>query len=298
MMALDAIDVLYMHYITDRSTDAVETYDFWKEQYNRRPQALLHHLLTEGIIYEDDRLFVTLRKLRVLELKHILKSANLKVSGNKQNLIDRIIHHEDEVEFKEVPLKNVYSLNEQYADFYHRTRFLNYFHFNGNIDIHEVYDYFLDHREPGNHQSAIRFLEDRALKHIDAPNKYQAIKSYYLLSHYALDEMDDTTLSVHYLNHFIMLVILQAMKRYQMRKADDLLQDYFSLDMHTIDRYKAWLKSEQKTPNRLFMHMVDSTEALPYSREKRQTAARFIVDHIHDDAYSFERMRRYLDEDR
>src|SRR5690625_2839628 len=211
-MDLDAIDVLFMHYITGRTPDEVDKYDFWQLQYGRNPENLLRRLMDAGVMYEDDSLPATLPKLRVFELKFILKRAGLKISGNKPELIKRILQHAGTIDFADVPLRNVYVLSDEYADFYSATGFMNFFHFNGNFDLHEVYEFYLEYGDADPHRTAVAFLEGKAARHLHDANKYTAIKVYFLLSNYALAEMRDDRLSIYYLNHFIMLIVLQAIE--------------------------------------------------------------------------------------
>lgn len=279
-MKLDAVDALFMHYITDRTTDELYKYDFWQFQYGRAPSALIQHLQAEGVIYVDDSLPETLLKLRVFELKLILKSSSLKISGNKPDLIKRILHHASEIDFTDVPLRNVYKLSEDWTDFYRQTRFLNYFHFNGNFDLHEIYNFCLDHGDLDNHQVALRFLEDKVNDHIGDENKYIAVKSYYLLANYALDEMKDLPLSIYYLNHFTMLVVLQTIHHHGINS----VTSHIDLDGYTKDRYRAFMTSENMKSDALVRYMAESTKELPYSPEELESAADFIMKLINEKA--------------
>lgn len=225
-LKLDAVDVLFLHYITDRTTDEVYKYDLWQLRYDRQPADLVRRLLDADVIYEDDSLPETLGKLRAFELKCILKDSVLKVSGNKPDLIKRVLQYAADIDFTDVPLKNVYKLSDDCSDFYNQTRFLNFFHFNGSFDVHEVYEFYLVHDDLDNHQPAIRFLEEKARDHIDDENKYTAVKSYFLLANYARDEVADLPLSIYYLNHFTMLVTLQAAHHNDV----DSVRAYFDLD--------------------------------------------------------------------
>lgn len=279
-LKLGAVEVLFMHYITDRTTEEVHKYDFWQFQYDRQPADLVRRLLDAGVIYEDDSLPETLQKLRAFELKYILKDSGFKVTGNKPELIKRILQYAAEIDFTDVPLKNVYKLSEACSNFYSQTRFLNYFHFNGSFDVHEVYEFYLDNQNLANHQIAIGYLEEKVHDHINDENKYTAVKCYYLLANYARDEMGDLPLSIYYLNHFTMLVVLQAAHHYDM----DSVRAYFDLDGYTKDRYRAFMKSEEMRTDELCRLMMDSTKALPYSPEELEAAAAFIMELIDEKA--------------
>lgn len=275
-LELDAIDILFMHYITGRTTDDADKYDFWQTRYGRRPEQLLNRLTAAGVIYEDDSLPAVLPKLRVFELKFILKSAGLAVSGNKPELIKRILQYAAVIDFSAVPLKNVYRLSDHYSEFHNQTRFFNFFHFNDSFDVHEVHDFYLGSRDLDGHRIAIRFLEDKVHHHIHDRNKYTAIKAYLLLSHYALEEMGDMHRSMHYLNHFVMLIVLQAMQK----NAGVPVSEHFYIDAYTKKRYRAYMESERLDTDGLAHFLADSTGDLPWPHELRREVASLLTDFI------------------
>ncbi|SOC43835.1 SAP domain-containing protein [Salinicoccus kekensis] len=272
-MNLDAIDVLFMHYITGRTPDEVNKYDFWQLQYGRRPGNLLRRLMDAGVIYEDDSLPATLPKLRVFELKFILKQAGLKISGNKPELVKRILQHAGAIDFSAVPLKNVYVLSDGQADFYSATGFLNFFHFNGNFDLHEVYEFYLKSGGSDPHRTAVTFLEGKVRTHLHDRNKYTAIKAYFLLSNYALEEMQDMQSSIYYLNHFIMLIVLQATEG----GGGDGSEPHFYIDAYTRSRYKSYMEAGGIDAVDLVQYLAGSTADLPYPGEARRKAAELIA---------------------
>lgn len=265
-----------MHYITGRTPDEVNKYDFWQLQYGRRPDDLLRRLMEAGVIYEDDSLPATLPKLRVFELKFILKRAGLKISGNKPELVKRILQHAGTIDFTDVPLKNVYVLSDSHADFYSATGFMNFFHFNGNFDLHEVYDFYLESGEPDPHRTAVSFLEGKAARHLHDANKYTAIKAYFLLSNYALEEMRDMEASIYHLNHFVMLIVLQTMEG----GGGDGSEPHFYIDAYTRSRYRAYMEAEGIDAGDLVQYLTVSTGDLPYPEESRREAAALIASFI------------------
>lgn len=274
-MNLDAIDVLFMHYITGRTPDEVNKYDFWQLQYGRRPGNLLRRLMDAGVIYEDDSLPATLPKLRVFELKFILKQAGLKISGNKPELIKRILQHAGTIDFTDVPLKNVYVVSDSHSEFYSATGFINFFHFNGNFDLNKVYGLYLESGEPNAHRTAVAFLEGKVRRHLHDANKYTAIKAYFLLSNYTLVEMRDERLSLYYLNHFIMLIVLQAMEG-----GGNGSEPHFYIDAYTRSRYRSYTEAEGIDAGDLVQYLTGSTADLPWPEEARRKAAALIAGFI------------------
>lgn len=293
-MKLNAIEVLYLHFVNGRTHGEATEYDFWLTQYSSKAEDLIGRLINRGIIYENDDLPVILRKLKVPELKNLLKHSGIKVSGNKSVLIERIIENRHVIDLKNENLKSVYSVKNAFKSFLNETEFINYFHFNGHISVYEAYDYYLKHPDRTSNEIVIGILKERIEDNINKSNKYDALKSFQLLSHFHLNEMEDLDSSIYYLNNFTMLIILQSILNYPAYKIITS-GSHFNIDNFTADRYRALLKTNQMTPYALYHSLVNDTEKLPYSYGQRKMAARFIIDHIMEDEDAEIKLRSLLD---
>ncbi|WP_411843033.1 SAP domain-containing protein [Salinicoccus sp. HZC-1] len=293
-MKLSAIEVLYMHFVNGRTHGEATEYDFWLTQYSSKAENLIGRLINRGIIYENDDLSVVLRKLKVPELKNLLEHSDIKVSGNKSVLIERIIENRYIIDLKNEGLESVYSVKNEFKSFLNQTEFINYFHFNGHISVYEAYDYYLKHPNRTSNEIVIGVLKERIEDNINNTNKYDALKSFQLLSHFYIDEMKDLDSSIYYLNNFTMLIILQSILNYPAYKMITS-GSHFNIDNFTADRYRALLETNQMTPYALYHALVDDTENLPYSYEQRKKAARFIIDYIMEDEDGEIKLRCLLD---
>src|SRR5699024_4981552 len=56
VMELNAVEVLYMHFVNGRTHDEAVMYDFWLTQYGTEARNLIESLLNKGIIYGNDDL--------------------------------------------------------------------------------------------------------------------------------------------------------------------------------------------------------------------------------------------------
>lgn len=295
-MNLNAIEVLYLHFVNGRTHYEAVMYDFWITQYSSKAEDLIESLLEKEVIYRNDDLSVTLKKLKVPELRHLLRHSGIKISGNKNALIERIIDNRRFIDLKNENLKSVYTVKDVYKPFFEKTDFINYFHFNGHISVYEAYAYYLVHPDKSSEEIITGLLQENIENSINIPNKYNAIKSFQLLSHFYQEEMNDPESSIHYLNNFTMLIILQSILSYPSYKP---LQSgsHFNIDNFTADKYRTILDTGLMTPYTLYHALVDDTDNLPYSYKIRNKAARFIIDHVMDDEDAEIKLRSLLDDE-
>lgn len=295
-MELGAVEVLYMHFVNGRTHDEAVMYDFWLTQYGTEAGNLIECLLAKDIIYRNDDLSVTLKKLKVPELKSLLKRSGMKVSGNKSALIERITDSRHIIDLGNENLKSVYTVRDAWRDFLEQTRFMDYFHFNGHISIYEAYGYYRVHPEKSSDEVVTGVLREKVENTVRDKNKYNAIKSFQLLSHFHQEELEDTGAAIFYLNNFTMLIILQSIMSYPSYKIM-LSGSHFNIDNFTVDKYRHLLETGQMSPYTLYHSLADDTEGLPYSYESRKRAARFITDYVMEDEDAEIKLRSLLDDD-
>lgn len=294
-MKLNAIELLYLHFVNGRTHDEAIMYDFWFTQYSSKAEDLIESLLNKEIIYKYDDLSVTLKKLKVPQLKDLLKHSGIKVSGNKGTLIERILKNRPVIDIKSENLKHVYTVKDEFEPLLMQTKFINYFHFNGHISIFEVYDYYLKHSYKTSDEIAIGVLEERIETHIDQQNKYDVLKSFQLLSHFYLEEKNDLGHSIYYLNNFTMIIILQSILSYPENKKT-MSGSLFNIDNFTAEKYRVLLDTHQLKLYDFYHALVNDTGRLPYPYEQRKKAARFIVDYVMEDEDAEIKLRSLLDD--
>ncbi|KKK34752.1 hypothetical protein WN59_06915 [Salinicoccus sediminis] len=294
-MKLDAVEVLFMHFVNGRTHDEAVMHDFWLTQYGAEAESLIESLMDRDIICRNDDLPVTLKKLKVPELKNLLKRNGMKVSGNKNALIERITDSRHIIDFRNENLKSVYTVRDAWRDFLEQTRFMDYFHFNGHISIYEAYGYYRAHPEKSSDEVVTGVLSEKVENTVRAKNKYNAIKSFQLLSHFHQEELKDTGATIFYLNNFTMLIILQSIMSYPSYKIM-LSGSHFNIDNFTADKYRHLLETGQMSPYTLYHSLVEDTEFLPYPYVTRKRAARFITDYVMGDEDAEIKLRSLLDD--
>src|SRR5699024_9640108 len=76
---------------------------FWSTKYGYSKDGLLKDLKKLKLIEFGFDINSSLDNLKVNDLKDILRKNNLKLSGNKKDLIDRIIEHSSLIAYKTLP---------------------------------------------------------------------------------------------------------------------------------------------------------------------------------------------------
>lgn len=84
-------DILILHYIIKNSRASELNQSFWKDRYYNDNEKSIQRLLGGQYIEYKEDYFISLNKLKIDELKNILRSEDLKLKGNKSELIERII---------------------------------------------------------------------------------------------------------------------------------------------------------------------------------------------------------------
>lgn len=118
---------------------------FWKYRYNTKPQAILDKLENSGLI-KCGSIEQSLKYATITELKPALKQYNLKLSGKKQELIDRLLDNVNEEELTNIFKSHFhYDLTEKGLEMYNEklTKIVIYAHINQeyHIDIYKAAKY-------------------------------------------------------------------------------------------------------------------------------------------------------------
>ena len=279
-MKLDAVEVLFLHYVNGKTEEEALQHDFWLTEYKRDPQHLLNQLINTGAVYQSYDFSVTLTKFTVPIIKGLLKNSGIKVSGNKKELIARVKEHQEFIDITALDISGVYVINESLSTFLHDTVFINYINLHGPISIHEAYSYYTENNDMNASEIIIALHERKIAESISRPNKYDAVKCHHLLSEYWGNELHDTEQSLYHLNQFSMLIILESMKRYQQLEPAMKHNEFFNIDNYTIEKYRTLLLMKQFTINEIYDQLLEHSKNLPYSEEHITGAAQFIIRYI------------------
>lgn len=279
-MQLDAVEVLFLHYADGKTKEEALQHDFWLTEYNRRPENLLDNMVKAGAVYPSCDLSVTLTKFTVPIIKDLLKKSGIKVSGNKNDLIERVKQHEKFIDLTGLKLTPVYVVHNSFETFLHDTVFINYISLHGPVTIDESYSYYLNHPDMTPSEIIIALHEEKIAENLSKPNKYEAVKCHHLLSDYYSSELNNLEKSLYHLNQFTMLIVLQSIQRYLQLEHDQQRNSFFNIDNYTIEKYRNMLLMKQFTINELYDKLMEHATVLPYSDNHIRLAAQFIIRYI------------------
>lgn len=279
-MKLDAVEVLFLHYVNGKTEEEALQFEFWLNEYNREPQHLLNQLINTGAVYQSYDLSVTLTKFTVPIIKDLLKNSGIKVSGNKKDLIARVKEHQEFIDVTALDINGVYVVDDSLVTLLHDTVFINYISLHGPISIHEAYAFYIEHPDMNPSDIIIALHKDKIAASLTKPNKYDAVKCHHLLAEYYSTELNDIENSLRHLNLFTMLIVLQSIQRYLQHEAGMKQSSYFNIDNYTIEKYRNMLLMKQFTINELYDKLLEHSEELPYSDKHITLAAQFIIRYI------------------
>ncbi|MFO3693017.1 SAP domain-containing protein [Staphylococcus felis] len=94
----------------------------------------IENLIDNGYLYISEEPNITLQKLKVPELKEILRNNNLKVGGNKPQLIERILENYSSIKIDN-ELPKVYKATEKGMDLIQNTNYIDHFANNYAISL-------------------------------------------------------------------------------------------------------------------------------------------------------------------
>lgn len=141
---MNGIDILVLHYLNGKNESYELNQSFWTFSYSANVAKIVKKLISNNYIALDFDLEKSLKSCKVPELKEILKSNGLPVSGRKDELIDRIIESADRNTYQNV-LKKVWLLSPEGEKLVNDTDFIMYAHrhLSSHVNINDVYNEYL-----------------------------------------------------------------------------------------------------------------------------------------------------------
>lgn len=142
MENLTGNDVLILHYIAKRSKASELNQTFWKNDYFNDNEKSLNKLFNNGYLEMryDER--ISLNKLKVEELKEILVKGELKATGRKNDLIERIIEECDKKYYQKYLELERY-ITDKGESLLARTKFVLVTHSNNIAYPVDIYNFYL-----------------------------------------------------------------------------------------------------------------------------------------------------------
>jgi len=162
----DLVYPIFLERMEGRSANNKSFAGYYNYRYNVDPERLLKKALENGHIIKSDFKY-NMQKTTNAELKDVLKQYNLKVSGAKKELIERLLNNVDKKELKIIFDQSYYRVTESGKKIIENNEHLIYFHKSspGAISIVNYHKKFLKNDNLDKYEVAIELLKER--KRID-----------------------------------------------------------------------------------------------------------------------------------
>lgn len=162
MHNLNGVDVLGLHYLNGQSENYKLDQQFWKYTYSTSSDRIIQTLIDNDFIALRPNVRQSLSNLTVAQLKEILRENDLKVSGNKPDLIKRIVEELPEEELAD-KLEKVWTPTDKGKKLIEETDFIKLVHnkINHLVSINDIYQLYLDNPSLDSKDILIKALENK-----------------------------------------------------------------------------------------------------------------------------------------
>lgn len=176
-MELNAFDILVLHKNQNRIVGKEILLNNCLAKNDTEIIQSIEKLISEKVLIKDGTLEICINKLKIPELKRVLKSYGLKISGRKATLINRIINNLDNINVVDLELPLVYTTTENGNVLLEKTNYLPHFLYSriklsrahyiakNYIDkvsddkVYEIYKYEIEHMSPAfDHYHDLEFI--------------------------------------------------------------------------------------------------------------------------------------------
>ena len=167
---LTAIEILFLNYIDGKIASDPNIAGYWTHEYKLNYQKVLEKLFKSGYLTFSDYKF-NMSKTKTDEIKKVLASHSLKLSGKKQDLIDRLIENVPEEELKKLFSSSYFMLTESGSALISKNAHIMYFHRHLNqfsIPVVEADSYKKLHPNCTEFEIALSMLNKRASKYLSS----------------------------------------------------------------------------------------------------------------------------------
>lgn len=165
---LAPVDVLMLHYACGAKVGKMQFAGFWNYVYEVNPHVILNNLVISGLIIESFNLEQNLNSSTVAELKEILKTLGLPLSGNKKTLTARLLDSVSKAQLQELFPTKTYDLSDIAKQILKENEHVPFFHAYSskiNISIYEADKIKKKNPSDNKFQIAYKILNDRKNTH-------------------------------------------------------------------------------------------------------------------------------------
>ncbi|MFW6016918.1 MAG: SAP domain-containing protein [bacterium] len=164
-MNIDPVEVIFLER-TEGSKVGSSFPKYYKYRYDKNPKKLLEKALRKNYLTESDYEF-NMYQATNAELKDVLRKYDLKVSGVKNELVDRLLSNVDEKDLKSIFTDSYYKLTDSGKEIINSNEHLIYYHKNQKLYGISLEDYnkaFKENEDLNKYEVALEIIENNALK--------------------------------------------------------------------------------------------------------------------------------------
>jgi len=170
-MNIKPIDVIFLER-ADGHKVGDEFPRYFEYQYGVNPSSLLKKALTNNFLIKSDSMVNNMEKTKNSKLQGVLKKNNLKVSGKKEELIERLITNVSEEELKTAFPDSYYILNDKGKNIIQKNEHIIYYHksqhLRNEISLDKYHDLLKDKTdESAKYDIALELLKNKAMQNRD-----------------------------------------------------------------------------------------------------------------------------------
>lgn len=162
MHNLNGVDVLGLHYLNGRPENYKLDQQFWKYTYSTSADRIIQTLVDNDFISLKPNVRQSLSNLTVAQLKEILRENDLKVSGNKPDLIERVIEELPHEKLEE-KLEKIWTPTDKGKKLVEETDFIKFAHnkINHLVSINDIYRLYLENLSLDSKDILIKAIENK-----------------------------------------------------------------------------------------------------------------------------------------
>ncbi|WP_419743600.1 SAP domain-containing protein [Macrococcoides bohemicum] len=281
MKRLNAMEVLVLHFTDGKVIDNCLYESFWYDRFSTNPAPIKQKLIKQGILIISKDTKKSLNKLKLDDLKNILRNNSLKVGGKKAELIDRIL--ESEIILENEVLPQVYEVVPAYRKILEDTTFLKSIIGNQSLDFIKAYEFYLKHPNLNSDTYLENIYMENIKKEIKKEHYGNAPVLYSYLSHHYFNKKDEKS-GIFNLNSHIMLRLLNDVNRiieYKRAGYDEFIDRHnFYIHNDDIQKYRVLLKTEQITEHQLYNDLIESVSMIDEDKKNKEIMATYILNKI------------------
>lgn len=283
MRRLSAFELLVIHLVQNKIKGSVLDQSFWYQIYSTDPLIILNDLIEDGIIIESNDLHIGLAKLKIPDLKEILKKGNQKVSGNKKELINRII--ENNISLNDVYIPTVYIISKEYEQIYYNTGFITDFIYSDSVTLNEACKYYYMHPDLSELEikTGILISKFKELKSNNDSEKKYKLRN--IASDIARTYFDNKQFEqgFYYLNISTLYNIHQSLESYFRYSEYNNDAPYFYFSEHELIKYRSAIYNNNFTLEQLRNDLFQISNDLSLNEKNKVLAIDLLIAKIQDD---------------